>query len=457
MTRLESRRDKRQAHRSFMEQVGDDLAGLGLVDASTRLKGEMPIAEVRRRRGSRRGIDSGVGLLTLMEVDGVLRWVQGPVSLGPAGGRRRGRRAGRRAGAGPEGSVVTQLKFAQLPPNQVGRKLEELDAKLTPNQGLHAVTKQHNVGKAIAKPVQKGRILLFVHGTFSSCENVLSEIEETSEGKKMLTNALSSKSPYDQVLAFNHPTLGVSPILNALELARAFEGSAARVDIVCHSRGGLVSRWWVEEVASDERKASKIVFVGSPLAGTSLASPHRLKEAMEWIANLSNALYKVSAGAAPLAGPLFTASAVLMKLLSCVTNAITKTPMLDAAVAMVPGLAAQAREGANKELRHLRGGPSGAAGRYFAIQADFEPEPAGWRIWKFVTQAKSRLADKGADIVFPGKNDLVVDTRSMTSLADEAWIADKDRYDFGTQASVYHTNYFRQPETIAFCRKKLGF
>jgi hypothetical protein len=60
------------------------------------------------------------------------------------------------------------------------------------------------------------------------------------------------------------------------------------------------------------------------------------------------------------------------------------------------------------------------------------------------------LADKVANVIFDGPNDLVVDTASMIDfgvpeleLADQPW-------DFGTTDQVWHCNYFRQPDTIKY-------
>ena len=56
--------------------------------------------------------------------------------------------------------------------------------------------------------------------------------------------------------------------------------------------------------------------------------------------------------------------------------------------------------------------------------------------------------------MFADDNDLVVDTDSMTEAADGRKLA--LAHDFGTSTSVFHTNYFRQPETVAAIRKTFG-
>ena len=80
-----------------------------------------------------------------------------------------------------------------------------------------------------------GRALLFVHGTFSSCDAfhdlppaVMEELSARYGGR---------------LFAFDHPTLSDDPAANAeYLLAQLPAGTSLTVDIVCHSRGGLVAR-----------------------------------------------------------------------------------------------------------------------------------------------------------------------------------------------------------------------
>lgn len=473
----ESRR--REENREFLRKVmleeGDrrtlqsDLRDLDLHLATEPLEGEQSIRDLRR--GRERRSDDPVSVVSLLEDDGVLRWETGPGFEHPHDNRRRGRRRSRgRAG----GTVVTQLKFEDLPPNRIDTALVNLDGRLTPNQGLHLVEKKTpgwRVSTTHQEPVASGKILLLVHGTFSKCEKILEELTQTNAGTKLLDWA---DSRYDQILAFNHPTLSVSPVLNASDLAQHFDASKAEVDIVCHSRGGLVSRWWNERFDRSERR-TRIVFVGSPLAGTSLASPHNLKNTINLLTNVSRAL---TVGAqtggllVPMAAPFFTAAAGLLRVFTSVTTTLTKVPLLDAGVALVPGLAGQSRQGANSEILRLREGfatlPAGVRSteylrRYYFIASDFEPDDPGWRFWKYFN--KKQLFNAGADRIFERPNDLVVDTDSMSDLVDAEHLSDAQkgiltskahRHMFPKASLVHHTNYFQQAKTIEFLREKLS-
>src|SRR5208283_5185534 len=119
---------------------------------------------------------------------------------------------------------------------------------------------------------------------------------------------------YDQILAFDHPTLSVSPMLNALDLARRLDGSKADIDVVCHSRGGLVTRWWLEAFDRPIGKR-RAVLVGAPLEGTNLAAPPRLRYVLSWFSNLNRVV-----GAAASMIPFLTVASCLARLTAIVTN-----------------------------------------------------------------------------------------------------------------------------------------
>lgn len=423
------------------------------------------ISEFRRRRPRRAAPDASA--ITLIEEDGVLRWEDRPVSVGVAGGRRF-----RRAGAvGVSGQVVRQYEFEKLEPNKVGGLLMTLDEKLTPNQGLRQV-KLANAGggekravlEKIEKPTAAKRALVLIHGTFSNSENTLGELQATADGRKLLADLLEGAGKkYDAVFAFNHPTLCLSPVINALDIARLFGDCPATVDVICHSRGGLVTRWWLEGLNHGRITPGKVVAVASPLGGTSLAAPPRLRASLNFITNVGRALEAAGTaiGAASGAGAPFMAFAVgVLRVITTVTGVTSSVPLIDAAVAMIPGLAGQSRVSNNLELaRILR--QSGAAGlpEYHCVLANFEPPKVGWKFWNLFVKAKERAFDLGADLIFDQDNDLVVDTRSMTELfkdGDNVLSRIERVFDFGTRSDVHHTNYFRQPETVKFIRESLG-
>lgn len=417
------------------------------------------ISEFRRSRPRRAAPDQGA--ITLVEEDGVLRWEDRPVAIS-AGGRRF-----RRAGvAVTSGQVVRQYEFEKLEPNKVGGLLSTLDEKLTPNQGLHRVVlanagggEKRAVLEKIEKPTAPKRALVLIHGTFSNAENTLGELQASAEGRKLLSDLLEGAGKkYDAVFAFNHPTLSLSPVINALDVARLFGDCPATIDVVCHSRGGLVTRWWLEGLNHGRITPGKVVAVASPLGGTSLAAPPRLRASLNFITNVGRALE--AAGTAVSAGaPFMTVAVGLVRVVATVTGVASNVPLIDAAVAMIPGLAGQSRVSNNLELTRILRQGGAALPEYNSVIGNFEPPPVGWKFWNLFVKPTERALNLGADLVFDQDNDLVVDTRSMTELfkdGDKVLNRVEKVFDFGTRSDVHHTNYFRQPETVKFIRESLG-
>jgi hypothetical protein len=250
------------------------------------------------------------------------------------------------------------------------------------------------------------------------------------------------------VLAFDHATLAASPFLNAIELNQLFNGWRGDLDIVCHSRGGLVVRWWLEGLRPQEFGRTRVVFVGSPLVGTSLAAPARIRAALNLLTNVARTLCVIS-DLASFASPLFLAVSGLLRLVASLGPLSGKIPFLDAGVALVPGLSAQSRVENNLELDSLQRQADPAAD-YFAVTSNFEPEDPLWAFWK-----PFRLAKNAADHVFDGENDLVVDTGSMIRPGLDRVIPPEHRLEYGTNGRVHHTNFFHQEETIGFIRAVL--
>ena len=427
--------------------------------------GRKSIAALRRSR--RRMTDAGQSSLVLVERDGVLRW-EDPGEAFLVGPRRAGlRRAGSGASsddAGP-GRVIVTRSFEQIPGNKIAEYLQGADRMLTPTQGLYRLDivpgdLPSSKWIPVQGPVANVRTLLLVHGTFSSIDHYQKELTHPSNapGRDFL---IWAKKNYQQVLGFGHPTLSVSPMLNAVHLERLFRRVSAQVDIIAHSRGGLVTRWWLDGVGGGAVGERRAVLVGSPMSGTSLASPARVRAVMNLLTNIISGI-QTAGDVLGTAIPFAQVVKVLATVAGSITSALSKLPIADAAVLMVPGLHGQSRVGNNSELLTLRSMPPRA--EYFAITSNFQSDDPGWKFWQYFR--KGVILDKAADIVFgdePGldgtsvgvQNDLVVDTSSMTQLGEDEFPKGQT-YAFGTNSRVYHTNYFQQPETFAAIKGWFG-
>lgn len=403
----------------------------------------LPIS-MRRRRGFTAAMSDPRAAVSLRDDDGVLRWNYEP----PPSQAVRGR--SRRAGWFNFGDVLKRFEYEDIGPNQITQGLTALDARLTPHQGL----RQWVGGVLVPAPapqVADQRTLLLVHGTFSNSDMWFDQLGATPAGQALL--AQWTQVYGDRVFAFDHPTLSVAPWLNALDLHQALRGIAGPIDVVCHSRGGLVTSWLLRLAPVRVQQA---VFVGSPLAGTSLASPYRLRVALDLLANVANAL-SLAGNVASTVFPLAAGAAGLAKVLGKTLQLGASLPIADAAVALVPGLASQQRVNNSAETRALFGDRWLVQPRFAVVSADFEPnvdQPA-WRFWTRFRNFGLQVASAGADLVFPGANDLVVDTDSMGFFGQPAQ-GKPQVLSLGKTATTFHTNYFRDPAVVAFLAKRLA-
>ena len=447
MSPLTNPLDLNEDLRSLIYKSGSDVGVFSPEDYPETSENEIPIRKKRRLRGDAAFEDRRLAM-TLTEVDGVLRWHEGYGYRRGTGPRRS------RMALGVEGDIIAPINFEKLEPSKIGQYLKTLDTKLTPccnfekpEEGMRQLVegRWENPG---SKPVKEGRILLFVHGTFSKSDMYLEELRQTREGKELLTK-IQHKKHYNQVLAFDHATLSLSPVLNAMDLGRIFLDCNADIDIVSHSRGGLVTRWWLERYDGRARGSARAVLVGSPLAGTSLAAAPRLRAAINLLTNVARVLEKAG-GLAATAFPIFTVVTGLLRVIASAGTVASKTPVFDAAIALIPGLLGQAMVSNNEELNRLNRDCS-ASPRYFAVRSDFKPSAPGWEFWKYFVNIGDRAKDWGADLVFENANDLVVDTASMTVLTKPPnQVSIQKLHDFGQSSKVHHTVYFRQPETADF-------
>jgi hypothetical protein len=330
-----------------------------------------------------------------------------------------------------------------LGPNEIAAKLIDWDARLTPHQGLRKWMSSNTFVPVTTVPQcsdlsnKPGGILLFIHGTFSNSEAIFDQLHGIEPDSAFLPWA---NQKYEHILAFDHPTLSVSPIINGLDLARLFADVKSPVDVICHSRGGLVARWWLEAFAGAVVGPRRVVFVASPLGGTSLAAPPKLRDALNMFTTIAGHLKSASA-AATVFVPFSTVAVALLQVFQVVTGTLASTPMTDLFFSAVPGLGSMSRIGNSSELDRLQSG-SLRLPPYFAVRSDFRMESAGWRFWRNFENPKLRAAQWGANQIFDQANDLVVDNRSTIELFRGKGLPRERCLEFEQNGEVFHTNYF---------------
>lgn len=418
----------------------------------------------RRLRMRRRGEADPVATASLILNDeGALLWHAGQPPTASTGRRMR-----RGVPEAPAGELVELFQYEPLEPNEIVRHLVDLDARLNENLDV-----QHNAAPQLVplsftaapdyptdfsvirgqhfQPTGKKSRLLFVHGTFSKTEAFIEGIRKAPAGPAFLEKLFGS---YEEVLAYDHATLSVSPVLNAFDLARLMATVEGPLDVIAHSRGGLVTRWALEGFGLGKASPVRGVLVGCPINGTSLAAPARLRSSLSLLSNIGTAI-KIAGGVASAYMPLLIAPVALLRVATSVISVAAKTPLLDAAVQMVPGLAGQSRTGNNPDIGRIRDVTLSVPPDYFVVQSDFQIDSPGWSFWKWFN--KGRIANAGADIVFNGKNDLVVDTASMTEFTSDRAFPAGNLHDFATNAEVHHCNYFESAKTLDFIRHSFEF
>lgn len=255
------------------------------------------------------------------------------------------------------------------------------------------------------------RALLFVHGTFSRCHSAFGGL--SSQSMSRLSGHYG-----DRLFGFDHFTVSEDPIDNVRWfLDQVPENLSLELDVVCHSRGGLVARTLAQGVAglqTDRVAVKRVVFVAVPNAGTALADPERLPQLLDRFTTVLNLF--------PDNGVTETLEVILM-VVKVLAHGLLRG---------LPGLASMNPHG--DFLRDLNQGPPLDVD-YFSLAADFEPRGG----------LRDLVVDAGADVVFGrDKNDLVVPTLGVYDQNGHPSfpLASAARHQFDDSHGVLHTNFF---------------
>jgi len=303
-----------------------------------------------------------------------------------------------------------------------------------------------------------GRVLLFIHGTFSSTLGSFGALAATDAGRQLLEEA---RQNYDAVLAYDHRTLGETPEENAraivAELQQFAPAAGGKVDIVAFSRGGLVARLLIERILKEANwplVPEQAVFVGCTNGGTALADRRNWKLLLDLFTNLA-----VAAGHGLSAFDAGTASTVLTQSVKTLTGFVQAVVDVAITEEMVPGLAAMSPTSALVTgLNDPNADPGAHHVSYFAIGSDFEPSlfSGDGAAGTLPDRLKRALADFAADRLMKESNDLVVDTESMTQFGGfEDRLVNSIFWD--ENGSIYHTNYFAQYEVAKAIYSVIAF
>ena len=309
------------------------------------------------------------------------------------------------------------------------------------------------VTSSLKLPVDRpARILLFIHGTFSSTIGAYGSLTATLWGQEFLRAAHSN---YDAVIGFDHATLSEDPLENATDLLSRLEGIdwkyPPHIDVVTHSRGGLVIRSLLEELLPlTESKVhfERVIFVAAANGGTNLAEPDNWGTLIDLYTNIAVAACKLI-GMNPQAKAFTLILNEIIRSLGAFVKYCATTPFQERAV---PGVAALEPDGdfIKKLNERQENQPTIEQSYYYAITSDFQPRIFGGEHEpkEFPLRLLLWIADVLSGQLMKAGSDLVVDITSMTSIDPQVGKYIKDSYDFGINPQVYHTNYFVRPEAI---------
>lgn len=265
-----------------------------------------------------------------------------------------------------------------------------------------------------------GPVLLFVHGTFSTAQGGFGTLPAQ-------TLAELDRRYGGRVLAYQHPSVSVTPRDNVTALGDLLSGLPGPVtlDVVTHSRGGLVGRALAErgpELGLGDRLSVRtLVMVAPPNAGTALADKEHLSALLDRVTNLLQLI--PSGGVGDAVG---TVIAVVKQV------AVGAFGGLEGIRAMDPD---------GQELTAFNDSP-GSAATYRVVTADYAPPPGS---------PLGRIArDKGTDLVFGGvANDLVVPTLGAYELAGTAGFPVPDPFVLERNLGVDHSSFFGRDDVNA--------
>jgi len=233
-----------------------------------------------------------------------------------------------------------------------------------------------------------------------------------------------------RVFAFDHFTLSEDPTANVEWLLQQIpKGTTLDLDIICHSRGALVSRVLAERKVYSEHCAArvrKIVFVGAPNAGTILTDTKYMGCFLDSCTNMLNLFLDLL----PETGVVETLDGIITVAKQLSLNTIKG---LDGLQSMLPG---------GDFLKGLNQGGKDDK-KYFSISSTFEPAENP----RFKVYTANRLMDK----VFKADNDLVVPTAGAYENNGSGFFPIEERLLFPSSEAVHHCNYFAQ----ALARNKI--
>jgi hypothetical protein len=368
---------------------------------------------------------------------GVVTWhIAQPATMGPAGRGSQARRVYRVPGGVPPAEreetatrgliglvgskVLTAFVFPLVDP--VLRRVGDFFAQRWEGKHRPYAVRTFDVADYSMPParpwtaadwqrVAGGPALLFVHGTGSRTHSGFGALPR--EFVRELHAAYEGR-----VFAFDHPTIAATPTENVERFVSQMpDGLRLQLDIVSHSRGGLVSRVLTEQqpsldLGSRAIAIRRMVMVGVPNAGTALADGDHLGSFIDGYTTILNLL--PNPGAADVLEVLIT---VVKQLAVRAFNGLDGIQSM-----LADGRFLQAL---NVPLT------STISAHYYAMGSNFTPDQPGFAQFK----------DHMIDAIFDkAENDGIVPTAGVAAANGSSLFPVTDSHVF--RGAVDHSGYF---------------
>ncbi len=275
-----------------------------------------------------------------------------------------------------------------------------------------------------------GSVLLIVHGIFSSVQGMLSRLPRSAMEEWHTRYG-------GRVIAYNHPTVSVSPEENARVLLQQLKSGLGHgevvVDILCHSRGGIVSRALTERgsllVPNHPARVRSIYFVATPNAGSPLGDADHMVDMIDLFTNVIGHLDD---------GPVTYSLEVIVGLVMLLGHA---------GVTALPGIAALGTAGSYITDVLNKGGSNAAL--YAAAASNFEPQPGrenGWLIDRLGDPLLDRVFTRGG-VHIP--NDLIVPQQGVFARNGHPMFPIRNKLVYEAEDGIWHSAFFAQARTLA--------
>jgi hypothetical protein len=282
------------------------------------------------------------------------------------------------------------------------------------------------------------RTLLILHGILSSVEGMLAALPRSAMERWC-------RSYEGRVIAFNHLSVTESPDDNArffLEQAKqALPGGRLEFDILCHSRGGIVSRMMAEcgeqLLPASNTEFKSIYFVASPNNGSRLGDADHIVDMIDVFTNFLTNFPD---------GPVMYSIETVLAIVKLLASAgMKRLPGIEAMGTTSDGFIAKRLNAAGKKLNL----------RYSAVASDYEPRPGvdnGFFQGRFGNDVMDRIFEKDGR---PTPNDLVVPRDSVFSENGHPMFPIGNALLYRPGDAVWHSGFFSQARTLAHIEKHL--